>query len=154
MVMSHLKMWCPTVTLHSPGLFPRFIGPQGKEHTTLLPSVKLFCSTELEPNQEIFYRYFPTDYRNPLIMDNETKSNRQQDFHEEYNYEVGEDFQETRRRLHLFLPGASLRKWCQEPLHQEKLAKFLQARLYQHYIDDYFWRSFSAPSPYSHLYLP
>jgi hypothetical protein len=118
-----------------------------------LPTVKLFCSTELTENEEILYRYFPTEYQDSSSTTSSTSSVSPRD-KVKTNYAVGPEFQETRRRLHFFLPGATLRKWIQDPSHQEKLAKFLQVRLYQHYIDDYFWRSFSAPSPFSHLSVP
>ena len=35
--------------------------------------------------------------------------------------------------------------------NQEKLAEFIHVLMYQYYIDDWYWRTFYGPSPFSHL---
>lgn len=107
-----------------------------------IPTVEIYTCCELIANQEIYINYFRTH-----ISSKENNVNIK-----EVKYAIGDTFQDTRRRIHLFLPGGKLREWIQNPDNQNKLAEFTKSRLFQYYIDDFFWRTFSTASPFSHVF--
>ena len=97
--------------------------------------VYLVSCKEIAANEELFFHYNLLE---------EGKQPQQK-------YKMGPKFQETRRSLHLFLPGYPIRKWIEQPKNQELLAHFVRDRLYQYYVDDFSWRTSQNPSSYSHL---
>ena len=124
--------------------------------------VYIISCKEINANDEIFLHYHVKDVDKKLQKEEQNenkKENKKAKTKTEdgvvfsYSNNIGLPFQESRRTLNIFLPGKPIREWIENKGHQQRLAEFLRARLYQYYFDDFYWRTYQSPSPYSHIYL-